>query len=57
MVASRAVPAPQTEQLDPLINGCSGGAPQKQTNSLELGREPLSAQTYGRRRSVLEGQT
>ena len=41
-MASGVAPAPQTEQLDPLIDGGSGGAPPKTTNSLDLGREPLS---------------
>jgi hypothetical protein len=36
------MPAPQMEQLNPSIDGYSGGAPPKPTNSLELGREPLS---------------
>ena len=30
------------EQLNPPIDGRSGGAPPKPTNSLELGQEPLS---------------
>ena len=43
-MASGAAPAPQMEQLDLSINGCSGGAPAKKpTNSLELGQELLSS--------------
>ena len=34
--------SPEMEQLDPLIDGHSSGAPQKSTNSPELVREPLS---------------
>jgi hypothetical protein len=41
-MVSGAMPAPQMEQLNPSIDGYSGGAPPKPTNSLELGREPLS---------------
>ena len=41
-MASGAASAPQTEQLDPPIDGCSGGGPPKPTNSPELGQEPLS---------------
>jgi hypothetical protein len=43
MTASKPTPAPQTEQPNPLIDGRSGDAPPKPTNSLELGREPLSS--------------
>jgi hypothetical protein len=42
MMASGVVPAPKTEQLDPRIDGCSGGSPPKPTNSPDLGQEPLS---------------
>ena len=42
MMASRAALAPQMEQPNPLINEGSGGAPQKSTNSPELGQEPPS---------------
>jgi hypothetical protein len=42
-MASGATLAPRTEQLDPPpIDGRSGDAPPKPTNSLELGWEPLS---------------
>jgi hypothetical protein len=41
-MTSGAALAPQTEQLDPPIDGHSGDAPPKLTNSPELGREPLS---------------
>jgi hypothetical protein len=42
MTALGAAPAPKIEQLNPRIDGCSSGAPPKPTNSLKLGREPLS---------------
>jgi hypothetical protein len=42
-MASGAALAPQMEQPDPPIDGRSGDAPLKPTNSLELGWEPLSS--------------
>jgi hypothetical protein len=41
-MASGATLAPRTKQLDPPIDGRSGYAPPKPTNSSELGWEPLS---------------
>ena len=41
-MASGATPTTQMEQPDPSIDGRSGGAPPKPTNSPKLGREPLS---------------
>ena len=43
-MALGAVLAPQTEQLDPPIDGHSGGASPKPTNSLELGQESLNSE-------------
>ena len=69
-MASGATLAPQMEQPDPPIDGSSGDAPPKPTNSQsEVGsccvvnptRVPYSSlvysphQTYGRRRLALEG--
>jgi hypothetical protein len=42
-MASGATPAAQMEQPDPLIDGRSGDATSKPTNSLKLGHEPLSS--------------
>jgi hypothetical protein len=42
-MALGAMPAPQLKQPDPPIDGRSGDAPPKPTNSLELGQEPLSS--------------
>ena len=43
MTALGVVLAPQTEQPNPPIDGRSGDAPPKPTNSLELGQVPLSS--------------
>ena len=42
-MALGAALAPQTEQLNPSIDGCLGGASLKPTNSSELGQELLSS--------------
>ena len=42
MMTSCATAAPQIEQPNPLVDGRSGGALSKPTNSPELGWEPLS---------------
>jgi hypothetical protein len=41
-MATGAALTPQTKQFDPLIDGHSGDAPLKPTNSPELGQELLS---------------